>query len=317
MMETYADTLARLAGEDERIVVLTAENRIHIKTLPEKLKDRFIDVGICEQTLVGVAAGLAMKGKIPFVHGIAAFVTMRAFEFIRTDVGIPRLSVKIVGSFPGFLSEGNGPTHQAIEDLALMRLVPNMVALSPSDEEDLLSATAAAANHEGPVYIRCTNVSPGSIKHQTPFVIGKSETLREGSDAAILVHGLLTNNAFLAAQILAREGISVRVVNMRSLQPFDEEVIVRAAGETRMVLTVEDHIRTGGLSSIVCETIAKYQITAKVASMPVNQSGFHPGPLANIFEQEGFTAEAIAHRIKRELSARELQAGINHRMKKN
>ena len=144
-MPSYEDALYRLAEEDDRLIVMTAENRAAIRALPERLGARFIDVGIAEQTLVGMAAGLAVRGRIPVIHALAAFLTLRAFEFIRTDVGIPGLPVKLVGSFPGFVSEANGPTHQAIEDVALMRGIPNMKVFCPADLDDLLIGLESGA----------------------------------------------------------------------------------------------------------------------------------------------------------------------------
>ncbi len=302
MKRTYEDVLTRAAEEEERLVVLTAENRMHIRSLPTRLGARFIDVGICEQTLVAVAVGLALRGMLPVVHGIAAFLTMRAYEFIRTDVGIPNQNIKLVGSFPGFLSEGNGPTHQALEDLALMRLVPNMTVLAPSDEEDLLDALESAIRHEGPVYIRFTNVANEIFQHQSPFAIGKSETVHEGDDGTILVHGLLTQEAVRAARLLAGEGVHVRVINMRSLQPVDTNAIVQAARETPLLYTLEDHSSIGGLFGIVSETIANRQQRIRIVPKALAGKGFHPAPLRAVIDHEGFGAEAIAGEIKRELA---------------
>lgn len=310
MKQTYEDKLAELALAESRIVVLTAENRMHIRSLPARLKERFVDVGICEQTLAAVAAGLALCGKIPVVHGIAAFLTMRAYEFIRTDIGLPNLNVKLVGSFPGFLSEGNGPTHQALEDLALMRLVPNMAVLAPSDEDDLLLAIESAIRHEGPVYIRYTNVACEGIIHESPFVIGKSETIVEGNDAAILVHSLLTQQAILASRTLAEEDIHVRVVNMRTLQPVDENAILRAAHETQVLLTLEDHVAVGGLFSITADVIARHRIDVALVPKGIKGSGFHPAPLREVIDHEGFSAPAIAREIIQALKKKD---GMNLR----
>src|SRR5215471_5206533 len=153
MTMTYEQVLLETAERDERIVVMTAENRAAIRSLPGKLGARFVDVGICEQTMMGVAAGLALRGRIPIVHALAAFLTMRAFEFIRTDVGIAQLPVKLIGGVPGFLSEANGPTHQAIEDIAILRSIPGMQIVCPSDEKELVRALPAVLASAGPVYV--------------------------------------------------------------------------------------------------------------------------------------------------------------------
>src|SRR5271167_982643 len=163
-MPTYEDLLATLADQDRRIVVMTAENRAAIRGLPARLGDRFIDVGICEQTMIGAAAGLALRGRIPVVHALATFLTLRAFEFIRTDVGIAGLPVKLVGGVPGFLSEANGPTHQAIEDVALMRGIPGMQVFCPSDELELALGMPAAVAVPAPVYVRF-NAVPARVPH--------------------------------------------------------------------------------------------------------------------------------------------------------
>ncbi|MBK8010199.1 MAG: transketolase [Deltaproteobacteria bacterium] len=176
---TYEDALYRLALDNPNIVVMTAENRAAIRNLPPKLGPRFIDVGIAEQTLIGAAAGLALRGKIPVVHALSAFLTMRAFEFIRTDVGIPGLPVKLVGSVAGFLSEANGPTHQALEDVALMRVIPNMQIYCPSDEADLLDMLPSFVESKHPAYLRF-NASKSVLPSHARFSAGKAEVFVVG-----------------------------------------------------------------------------------------------------------------------------------------
>src|SRR5215471_13240241 len=175
-MPAYEDLLATLADRDRRIVVMTAENRAAIRGLPARLGDRFIDVGICEQTMIGAAAGLALRGRIPVCHALATFLTLRAFEFIRTDVGIPGLPVKLVGGVPGFLSDANGPTHQAIEDIALMRAIPGMQVFCPADETELVAALPAVVASPAPCYLRF-NSCPPAVEHREPFVLGRAEVL--------------------------------------------------------------------------------------------------------------------------------------------
>src|SRR5215471_14802092 len=181
--ESYPDALRDLALGDDRFVVLTAENRAAIRGLPQVLGERFVDVGIAEQTLVGAASGLALRGRIPVAHGLASFLTMRAFEFIRTDVGVGNLPVKLVGSVAGLLSEANGPTHQALEDVALMRLVPNMGVFCPADEEDLLLGLEAVLASPQPFYIRL-NTRPAAVAHDARFALGRAELVLDGSDIA-------------------------------------------------------------------------------------------------------------------------------------
>ncbi|MCL2451153.1 MAG: transketolase, partial [Polyangiaceae bacterium] len=167
-MAAYEDRLVSLAETDPRIVVMTAENRAAIRNLPARLGARFVDVGICEQTMIGAAAGLALRGRIPVCHALATFLTLRAFEFIRTDVGIARLPVKLVGAVPGFLSDGNGPTHQAIEDVALMRSIPHMQIVCPADEVELVAALPHVVASPDPCYVRY-NAMPAAAPHTAPF----------------------------------------------------------------------------------------------------------------------------------------------------
>ena len=182
---TYEQILEELAREDERIVVMTAENRAAIRNLPSKLGERFIDVGICEMTMIGAAAGLALRGRIPITHALATFITLSPFEFVRTDVGIPNLPVKLVGGVPGFLSEANGPTHQAVEDIALMRGIPNMCLFAPADVEDLEIGLRHVIRSDSPFYIRHTATAP-VIKHDPLFEIGKAERVSDGSEITML-----------------------------------------------------------------------------------------------------------------------------------
>lgn len=297
---TYEQFLEQLAEQDERYVVVTAENRAAIRNLPPKLGKRFIDVGIAEQTMVGVCAGLALRGRIPVAHALATFLTMRAFEFIRTDVGIPRLPVKLVGGVPGFLSEANGPTHQAVEDIAIMRGIPNMGVFCPADEEELLQGLPAILEHPDPFYIRYNAMKP-AVVHSLDFEIGTAERLSEGDDVAILTYGFLLREAMEARRILEGEGVSVRVLNMRTLKPIDEAAIVRAAEETALVVTLEDHFQTGGLYSIVAEVLLKRQVRGNVLPIALDGQWFTPGLLRDVLQLHGFTGESIADAIFRRL----------------
>src|ERR1700749_829685 len=186
---TYEELLTETALADERYVVMTAENRALVRNSPVALKGRFIDTGITEQTMVGMAAGLALRGRIPVIHALAPFLTMRAFEFIRTDIGIARLPVKLSGYIPGFLSDGNGPTHQSIEDVSILRGIPGMEVYSPADEDDLVKMLPHIWSSPSPAYVR-VNHRKGGYTH-TPYEAGKAEVVAEGHDLTILVYGLL------------------------------------------------------------------------------------------------------------------------------
>jgi transketolase len=292
----YEQLITETALADERFIVMTAENRALVRNIPNNplLAKRFIDTGITEQTMIGMAAGLALRGRIPVVHALAAFLTMRAFEFIRTDVGIANLPVKLTGFIPGFLSDGNGPTHQAIEDISIMRGIPHMQVFAPADEEDMLIMLPEIWHSTSPAYTRANLIKP-IVQHDKNFKIGKAEVISEGS-ITFLVYGMLFNNVFQAKQILEEQDLSVGLVNMRSLKPVDEEVILKVARESELVVIVEDHFKVGGLYSIVAEVLLKNQVTANVQSLSLNENWFRPGRLSEVLDYEGFTPEKIAAR---------------------
>jgi transketolase len=299
---TYEEKLLELAEQDERIVVMTAENRAAIRNLPQALGDRFIDVGIAEMTMVGAASGLALRGRIPILHALGTFLTLRAYEFIRSDVGIGNLPVILVGGVPGFLSDGNGPTHQAIEDIALMRGILNMGVFCPADGEELVEALPHLIESGKPFYIRFYNGAQVR-EHQMPFEIGKAEAYPsnaepdEADDVTILTYGFLLKEALHAQEILEEEGFSVRVINMRTLSPVDEEMIFDAAERSQLLVTLEDHFLTGGLYTIISELFTRDEMIADV--MPIAlKTWFKPALLNDILEYEGFTAEQIAEKIK-------------------
>lgn len=297
---TYEELLIETALADERIIVMTAENRALVRNVPKAIGSRFIDTGITEQTLVGMAAGLALRGRIPIIHALAPFLTMRAYEFIRTDVGIARLPVKLSGYIPGFLSDGNGPTHQSIEDVAIMRGIPGMEVYCPADEDDLVRMLPAIWASEAPSYVR-VNHKKGAYTH-TPFTRGQAEVIREGTDITLLVYGFLFGNTLEAAALLEKEGLSVGLVNLRSLKPFDEEMLLRCTCQSRMLVTIEDHLLTGGLYSIVAETLLKHRLTATVLPLALDDRWFRPGLLQEVLETEGFTAEKIAARVLQKIN---------------
>ncbi len=292
----YEELLKNTALADERFVVMTAENRALVRNLPQALGNRFIDTGITEQTMLGAAAGLALRGRIPVVHALAAFLSMRAFEFIRTDAGIGNLPVKLSSFIPGFLSDGNGPTHQAIEDVSIMRGIPNMQVFAPADEQDLVTMLPQIWASPNPCYVRiCNRVT--AYEHQSTFEIGKAEVVSEGTDVTILVYGFLFEQALIAAEILREEGKSVGLINMRSLKPVDEQAILKAVAQSEVVVTLEDHFLTGGLYSIVAETLLKHRKTANVLPFALDEKWFKPARLNEVLEYEGFTGKQIADKI--------------------
>lgn len=300
MSTNYPDIIKKFALENKNVVVFTAENRAVVRELPAILNDRFIDVGITEQNMIGMAAGMALRGRIPICHALTNFLLFRAYEFIRNDVGIPNLPVKLSGWIPGFLSDGNGPTHQSLEDVGIMRLIPGMQVFCPSDNDDMCLMLETVWNSPHPSYIR-VNPRPSKITHTQPFEIGKAEILNEGKDITILVYGFLLEEVLIAKEILEKKGLSVGLANMRSLQPVDENYIVSLKNKTSKIITIEDHFGTGGLATIVSEIMVKHQTLIPLQSISMKNRWFKPGLLSEVLEYEGFTGEKLAQRIQEQL----------------
>ena len=297
---SYQEILKELAEKDKSLVVMTSENLALIRDLPDTMGERFIDTGITEQTLVGASAGLALCGKKPIIHALSAFLTMRAFEFIRTDIGISGAPVKLVGYIPGLLSDGNGPTHQAIEDVSLMRGIPNMEVFAPADENDLCIMLPHIIQSDKPSYIR-VNTLPNDFKHDKEFIIGKAEHVRKGQDVNILVYGLLFNEAHDAVKILERKGVSCNLINLRSLKPIDKELIINSISNTNITVTIEDHFKTGGLFSIISEIVIEENLNIDLLPLNLGESWFQTGKLKDIIMHHKFSAEHIAEMIIKKL----------------
>ena len=297
----YEAALLQAAQDDDRVLILTAENRAAIRNLPAALGNRFIDFGICEQTMVGAAAGFALRGRVPVAHALATFLTLRAFEFIRTDVGISGLPVKLVGGVPGFLSEANGPTHQAIEDVALMRVIPGMQIVCPCDEEELALALPEVLASPHPTYVRFV-AGPARVAHTTTFAFGRAEQLADGHHVTLASYGFLVPEVLAAAALLEARGISARVLNLRTLAPIDEAALLEAARETGALVTIEDHLVTGGLFSITAELFVRHGVGTPVVPIALEDRWFRPALLADVLRTEGFTAAQLAARIERALA---------------
>lgn len=291
----YEETLYALAKDDNNFIVMTAENRAPIRSLPNRLGNQFIDVGIAEQTMIGMAAGLALRGNVVFTHALASFLTMRAFEFIRTDIGIANLPVLMTGFIPGILSEANGATHQAIEDIGLMRLIPNINIFSPSDEADLVLAIPALVRSRMPWYIRYNN-RPAKVEKHSEFIIGQSEEFGSGEDIVIFTHGYLFAEAMEAAENLENLGYDVCVVNMRTLKPIDEDAIISHALNADVLCVVEDHFQKGALFTTIAEILTLKNISAKV--IPISLNYWHkPTLMKNLLINEKLTGKTISERI--------------------
>jgi len=291
----YQQLIRDTALNDDRIIVMTAENMALVKELPALLGKRFIDTGITEQTMIGMAAGLALRGRIPICHALTTFLIMRAFEFIRTDVGIPALPVKLSGFIPGFLSDANGPTHQALEDVALMRGIPNMEVFCPAGQEDMIGMLPYIWSSDKPSYVRI--VTRKTEYDHAPFEKGKAEVISSGEDINILVYGFLFSEAMKTRDILKKEGYSVGLINMRSLKPVDEEIITKIASSGSLMITMEDHFISGGLYTIVAEVLLKHQLSVSVLPFAMKDRWFRPALLDAVLEYEGFTGRQMADKI--------------------
>jgi len=294
---SYEDIMSEILLKDERFIILTAENRALIRNIQNhpELKKRFIDTGITEQTMIGIAAGLALRGRVPIVHALAAFLTMRAFEFIRTDVGIAQLPVKFTGFIPGLLSDGNGPTHQAIEDIAIMRGIPGMQVFAPGDENDMIAMLPVIWQSPFPSYVRA-NTLKSVVSQHASFQIGKAEVFSEGADVTFLVYGMLFSQVWAAKEKLITQGVSVGLVNVRSIKPLDEELILSVIYRSELLVIVEDHFQIGGLHSIVAELLLRERMSANVISMSLGETWFKPGRLEEVLHKAGLSGQQIADR---------------------
>lgn len=298
--ESYGRTLAQLGAEDERIVVLDADLAESTKTcvFQKAFPERHFDCGIAEANMVSIAAGLAASGMIPFVSSFAMFAAGRAYEQIRNSVGYPHLNVKICASHAGISVGEDGATHQCCEDIALMRTIPGMTILNPADDIEARQAVFAAAEHDGPVYLRFGRLAlPVIMGENYRFQIGKGVQMTEGGDVAIIATGLLVNQALIAAEQLKNEGISARVINMATIKPIDREIIAAAARETGAIVTAEEHNVIGGLGGAVAEVVCE------TCPVPVERVGVEDvfgksGPAAELLELYGLNAANIVAKAK-------------------
>jgi len=259
MRNAYLEVLYELAGQNSDVMALVADNgAIVYDKFRRDFPGRFINCGISEANMVSVAAGLAACGKMPFAYTISGFLTMRAFEQVRNDVCLQKTNVKLVGIGAGFVYSDLGPTHHATEDIALMRVLPGMTIFSPADRREARYVTHAAAEIDGPVYLRlATGGSAPIYEEDYDFAAGRGVTLRNGSDATIISTGAIAQETLQAAEDLSESGISVRIINIHTIKPIDAEIIVQAAEQTQAVVTVEEHNTSGGLGGAVAEVMAE------------------------------------------------------------
>lgn len=257
MRNAYIAALYDLAKENKDVLALVADNgAIVYDKYRAEFPERFINFGIAEANMVSVAAGLASCGKIPFAYTISCFITMRAFEQVRNDVCLQKMNVKLVGIGAGFVYSDLGPTHHTTEDISLMRTLPNMTILSPADPLEAKYSTTAALEINGPVYLRLgTGGTPAIYNNDYDYKVGRGVTLTEGSDVAIIATGGIIYEVLQAVEELKKTGISARLINIHTIKPIDEEIILKAARETQAVLTVEEHTILGGLGGSVAEVL--------------------------------------------------------------
>ena len=299
--ESYGATLAELGTEHEDIVVMDADLAAATKTavFQKAHPERFIDCGIAEANMMGVAAGLAAAGKVPFASSFAMFAAGRAYEQVRNSIGYPHLNVKIGASHAGISVGEDGATHQCNEDIALMRSIPGMVVINPSDDIEAKAATRAAYEHDGPVYLRFGRLAVPVFndKPDYKFELGKGVVLREGKDVAIIATGLPVYNCLEAAEKLAADGIDAKVINIHTIKPIDEELIAAAALETGKVVTVEEHSVIGGLGSAVCDVLCEKAPT-KVMKIGINDVFGESGPALELIKKYGLDADSIYEKVK-------------------
>ena len=299
--ESYGNALVELGREHDNVVVLDADLAGATKTavFQKVFPDRHIDCGIAEGNMMSVAAGLAASGKVPFASSFAMFAAGRAYEQIRNSIGYPHLNVKIGASHAGISVGEDGATHQCNEDIALMRTIPGMVIINPADYVEAKAAVKAAYDYDGPVYMRFGRLAIPVFNDEDTykFELGKGIVLREGTDVAILATGLEVYETLRAAEMLAADGIQARVINIHTIKPLDEELVIAAAKECKKIVTVEEHSVIGGLGSAVCDTLcANYP--APVLKIGINDVFGESGPAVELIKKYGLDGEGIYQKVK-------------------
>jgi transketolase len=303
--EAYGKALAKLGKENENIVVLDADLSKSTKTADFKKEcpERFINMGIAEGNMMTVAAGISTCGKIPFVSTFAIFASGRAFEQVRNSICYPKLNVKICATHAGITVGEDGASHQSVEDLSLMRSIPNMTVINPSDDVETEACIQAIAEYNGPCYVRLGRAAVNTVNDFPgyKFEIGKAVTLREGKEAVIFATGIMVEAALDAYNILAEEGIKVKVVNVHTLKPFDVEAVVKAARETGVVITAEEHSVIGGLGSAVCEVLSE-NYPVPVVRVGIKDVFGESGKPAELLKAYELTAADIVKAVKKAIT---------------
>lgn len=299
--ESYGEALRDLAEEYKELVVLDADLAAATKTgiFKKAYPNRFFDCGIAEANMMGVAAGLASCGKIPFASTFAMFAAGRAFEIVRNSIGYPHLNVKIGATHAGISVGEDGATHQCNEDIALMRTIPGMTIINPCDDIEAKAAVKAALDFNGPVYMRFGRLAVPVIndKETYQFELGKGVVMKDGTDVTIAATGLMVNEAVEAAKTLEAEGISARVVNIHTIKPLDKELICKCAKETGIIVTAEEHSIIGGLGAAVSEAVTEC-CPVPVVKIGVNDEYGYSGPAVELLKKFGLSADNIAAKVK-------------------
>lgn len=298
--ESYGNALKELGAENEKVVVIDADLAGSTKTaiFRSAYPERHFNCGIAECNVMGTAAGMAAMGLVPFASTFAMFAAGRAFEIIRNSIGYPHLNVKICATHGGISVGEDGASHQCCEDIALMSTIPGMTVMSPADDVEARKMVHAAAELEGPCYIRFGRAAvPVFHEENYDFKIGKGEVLKEGSDIAIIANGVMTYEAILAAQQLEKEGINARVINIGTIKPIDREIVLAAAKECKKIITCEEHSVIGGLGAAVCEVLEE-ECPVPVRRIGVQDVFGHSGPMLEVMKEFGLCADNIVKQTK-------------------
>ena len=302
--ESYGNALKELGEKKENLVVLDADLAGATKTgvFMKAFPDRHIDCGIAEANMTGIAAGLSTCGYVPFISTFAMFAAGRAYEQVRNSIGYPHLNVKIAATHAGISVGEYGATHQCNEDLALMREIPGMVVINPSDDIEAKAAVAAAYDYVGPVYMRFGRAAVPVINDNPDykFEIGKGITLREGKDVALIATGLLVSSALEAAELLAADGIEATVINIHTIKPLDKELVINVAKNTKSVFTLEEHSVIGGLGSAVMECLSE-EYPCKVTRIGINDVFGESGPAGELIKKYGLDGQSVYEKVKASL----------------
>ena len=302
--QSYGEILAELGKKNENIVVLDADLSSATKTdiFAKQFPDRFINVGIAEQNLIGIAAGLSSYGKEPFVSTFAAFAAGRAYDQIRSSICYPELNVKICATHSGITVGEDGATHQMLEDLSLMRTIPNMLVMSPSDDVQTKWAIEEITKIQGPVYVRLARLAtPVIYNEKQKFEIGKMVQLGDGTDGAVFATGVMVAEALKAQEELKAQGINIRVVDVHTIKPIDREMIVKCAKETKKIITIEDHSIIGGLGSSVCEVLSE-EYPSKVIRIGMKDKFGKSGKGEQLLKYFKMNSDAIVDVVKRDVA---------------